>query len=484
MKNVVRTVFILMTVILITGCSGGGMEEWIHEDVDHEFTNQTFSKKELQDDLDSLIAQMYNRHPVLDKISNEAEISAKITNVKSSIEGNMTRQEYFNVIGTLNPEFKDGHSLVFPLLAEGTFVKNQGNYLFPFDVVVHDNSLYLNKTYSNESKEIILEKGSKITAINGVSGETILNRLAEYGHGETATLRMHMSSLLFPYWIKAIYNWDRDFNIAFEFNSQEMSVVVSNPESWKSEQDSQGENWIEIMPNQIAYLRLGTFDVDDNPSGYKEFIQNAFTEIQANNISKLVIDVRGNTGGQTQAGADVIKYLTNRKLNQASAAIEKLNENTNGLLGYKGEPGEIIKMDVTNDAIIEPVGESKRFKGEVILLIDEMTFSAGIVFATTIQDHKLAKLVGHPTGGHANQTGNITTFHLPNTKLLVLVPSRYITRVSGDTRMHNVQPDVIVQEDTDPNVDAALQAGLALLGESSTAAIDVNHKCYSELNLD
>ena len=460
-KKVLRNAFILVIIIIITGCNGGGMESWVHEDVDSEFTKQTFSKKALQEDSEYLITEMYNRHPVFDKITNEADISAKILSVKSNIRENMTRQEFFNVIGAINPEFKDGHSFVFPLLAEGTFSENQGKHLFPFGIIVRNNSLYINKTYTNKSNGIKLNKGSKVVSINGLPGETILEKLAKYGHGETATLRKHMSSVFFHYWLKAIYNWEGNFNIVVELNKKENTIVVSNTEAWESDQDNVGDNWIEVMPNQIAYLKLGSFDVDEDV-GYNQFIEDAFLKIQREKLSKLIIDVRGNTGGQTQAGAEVIKYLTSEKLNQASAAIEKLSENTNGILGYKGEPGEIIKMDVTNDAIIEPVDESNRFKGEVILLIDEMTFSAGIVFATTIQDHNLAKLVGQATGGHANQTGNITTFHLPNTKLLVLVPSRYITRVSGDTSMHSVQPDLIVHEGADPNVDRTLQISLGL----------------------
>ncbi len=34
-------------------------------------------------------------------------------------------------------------------------------------------------------------------------------------------------------------------------------------------------------------------------------------------------------------------------------------------------------------------------------------YTAAILFASTLQDHGLAPLVGRPTGGHANQTGNM-----------------------------------------------------------------------------
>ncbi|MTI20793.1 hypothetical protein E1176_07160 [Fulvivirga sp. RKSG066] len=455
----IRTISLLLLIWVITGC--GGIEEWIHDDVDEAFTDKTFSKKELAEDLEFLKTQMAERHPVFHELTDSDSIVAKFESINSNLKSDMSRQDFFKLIGKFNPYFKDGHSFIFPLLAEGYYHEENGQYLYPFGVYVNDQSIYINKTYKHKSNSITIEKGTRVVSINGVAGETILKELAEYGHGETATLRMHMSTLLFHYWLHAIYGWQGNFELVLEHNDQLTTITAFNPENWESKQNKLGDNWLDIMPNQIAYLRLGSFDVDEE-AGFEEFVENAFAQIQQQKISKLIIDVRGNTGGQTDAGAVVIKYLTNKELNQASTAIEKLNEDNNGLFGYKGEPGEIIEIDVTNDEIIEPVEESKRFKGEVIVLIDEMTYSAGVVFVTTIQDHKLAKLVGQPTGGHANQTGNLNPFYLPNTKLLVLAPSRYITRVSGETRKQTVQPDVIVNKGNDPEVDRTLEVSQGL----------------------
>ncbi|MEM7549432.1 MAG: S41 family peptidase [Bacteroidota bacterium] len=442
-------------MLVITGC-GGGMEAYIHDDVNEEFTTQIFTKKELVEDLEHLKTQMAARHPVYYELTDKGAITAKFASIESSIKAEMNRQDFFRLVGKLNPYFRDGHSLIFPLLAEGTYDEDKEQYLFPFGVFVNNQSLYINKTYQHKSNGRTIEKGTKAISINGVSGEAILKELAEYGHGETATLRMHMSTLLFHYWLHAIYGWQGEFQLVLEYGNNQESIVVSNPENWNKQLNKLGDNWLKVLPNQVAYLKLGTFDVDEE-SGYNEFIENAFAQIQEKNISKLIIDVRGNTGGQSDAGAEVIRYLTDEELNQGAAAIEKLSEDNNGLFGYKGKPGEVIEMDVLSSELIEPVEEAKRFRGEAMVLIDEMTYSAGILFATTIQDHKLAKLVGQPTGGHANQTGNLTPFYLPNTKLLVLAPSRYFTRASGDSRKHTVQPDVIVKKDTDASVDRTLR---------------------------
>lgn len=463
-KNMIRLTILLILMNLLVSCSdGGGLERWIHEDVNEDFTSRVFGKKALQEDLESLRNQMIAKHPVYHQITDKKAINAKYASLKSNIKEDMNRRDFFQLIGKLTPYFNDGHSIIFPLLAEGTYAKNDGQYLFPFDVLVNNESLYINKKYTHKSNPITIEKGTKVLSINGVPGGTILKELAQYGHGETANLRMHMSSLLFPYWLNAIYDWKEDFQLVLEFENKQKNITVSNPEDWNKENNGLGDNWLKVMPNQIAYLRLGTFDVGEE-AGYEDFVQNAFEEIQKKQLSKLIIDVRGNTGGQTAAGTEIIQYLTDKELNQASSVIEKLTEDSNGFLGYKGDPGEIIEIDVTDSNLVEPVQDNKRFKGEVIVLIDEMSYSATIVFATTIQDHNLAKLVGQPTGGNANQTGNLAPFYLPNTKLLILAPGRYITRVSGDTRKQSVQPDVLVTKNENPAIDETLQVSLKLFG--------------------
>lgn len=457
-KNTLRATVLVMSTIVLTGCSGG-IESWIHDDVDQEFINQTFSEQALKKDLDYLYQQMQAINPVFDKKTDKKKIQSQLESLHDQIKDKMNRQDFFRLIGKINPYFQDGHSFIFPLLAEGTYAQEEGQQLFRFGVSVNDQSLYFNKTYKHQTDGKIIKKGTKILSINGKSVTSLLKELSEYGHGETANLRMHMSTLLFRYWLCAVYDWKGEFELLIEWEGEQTLITITNPDDWKSEEDTQGDYWLDVLPNQIAYLKIGTFDVDED-SDYYDFIEESFAEINKKNLTQLIIDVRGNTGGQSDAGAEIIQYLTDKSINQASSAIEKLNEDNNGFFGYKGKPGEIVELDVIDDELIEPVDVSKRYQGETIVLIDEMTYSAGIVFATTIQDHKLATLIGQPTGGHANQTGNMTPFYLPNTKLLVLVPSLYITRPSGDQSNSSVQPDVIVNKGQDLSIDKTLEVSL------------------------
>ncbi|MDP3908247.1 MAG: S41 family peptidase [Novosphingobium sp.] len=147
---------------------------------------------------------------------------------------------------------------------------------------------------------------------------------------------------------------------------------------------------------------------------------------------------------------------------QVAQARERLNADNNGLLGYRGQPGKMVAFDLT-DKVIEPADPQKHFSGPVAVLIDELTYSAGILFATTLQDHGLAVLAGRPTGGFANQTGNMMPSRLPNTGFTAYIATREFVRPSGDLRVGPVIPDLPLGAESGPaDLLALMQRAAAL----------------------
>ena len=356
----------------------------------------------------------------------------------------MTRKEAFSIFAQLTPYFNDGHSILFPALAETTFIEKQGLQTFPFGVNVRDGKIFLLRSYSREEGNRSVPKGAQITSINGHTAKHILATLTPLSHGETPQLRESMLSLLFYYWIYAVFDVKGDITLEYINNEVEETIVLANNDKWQRDKNQPRDYELQILNNDIGYLRIASFDVDGDEDNYAMFVEDSFAELAQKGVKKLIIDVRGNTGGQSDAGAEVIQYIIDKPVSQASVAIEKLNTDNNGWFGYKGKPGETIELNVKDDGIIQPIDANKRFNGDVIVLMDRMTYSAGILFVTTIQDNNLGRLAGEETGGFANQTGNLTPFHLPNTKLLMLAPARYIVRPSGDKRKQPVVPDYVL----------------------------------------
>ena len=68
------------------------------------------------------------------------------------------------------------------------------------------------------------------------------------------------------------------------------------------------ELWqFEIRQDSIAYLQLSTFVTWQMKMDWKDFLNQAFEEINRKKIPYLVIDIRGNEGGSDEVGLEWAK---------------------------------------------------------------------------------------------------------------------------------------------------------------------------------
>ncbi|MGV9008695.1 S41 family peptidase [Brevundimonas sp.] len=291
-----------------------------------------------------------------------------------------------------------------------------------------------------------LVKGTPVQAINGTPAQALIAQLEQFSHGETALLRTHMLSVMLPAWLSAAMGWQGAFEIEVGPSDSTTTVRWTPEEAWLPKDSAPRDLPLLSWPKaHLALLKIPTFDVDEDPLTFGRAIEEAFATIHTRHATGLVIDVRGNTGGQSDAGAAVIRQFLTRPVVQVSRARERLNEDNNEQ-GSLGQPGQMREFDLGEEGI-EPVVPEKRFGGPVVVLIDELTYSAGILFATTMQDHRLAILAGRPTGGFANQTGNMMPSRLPNTGFTGFIATREFVRPNGDLRQQPVTPDIQLEDE-------------------------------------
>jgi C-terminal processing protease CtpA/Prc len=205
-----------------------------------------------------------------------------------------------------------------------------------------------------------------------------------------------------------------------------------------------------------------------------------FAEMQMRGAQKLIVDLRGNEGGN-DCGDPILARLINAPLKRADYARrvryqrvpERLNAyldtwddsfrdwgnnataRTDGFFDLQGE---------TEDAGIQPKGP--RFTGKVIVLIDAENSSATFQFAQTVQQNGLGTLVGQATGGNLRgiNGGSFFFLRLPASGLEVDVPlvasfpktTQPDSGVTPDTFVALTSQDIGRGED--PVLSAALQA--------------------------
>ncbi len=80
---------------------------------------------------------------------------------------------------------------------------------------------------------------------------------------------------------------------------------------------------------------------------------------------------------------------------------------------------------------------------KLFVIIGRSTISSGLLNAISLRQQTKATFVGEPTGGKPNHYGQVSSFRLPNSRLLIQYSTRFFTTVTGDPP--SLFPDINVQ---------------------------------------
>ncbi|TXH68174.1 MAG: peptidase S41 [Lysobacteraceae bacterium] len=236
----------------------------------------------------------------------------------------------------------------------------------------------------------------------------------------------------------------------------------------------------------VAVLRMPDWTAYQHPDwNWQAYLDRAFAEIVRDGVGDLVIDLRGNEGG-SGIGEDLIAHLIDAPMPMAAPSRKvryrrvadtlrpALSTWDDGFYDW-GEAavdlGEgwyrLGGEDATaREATIAP--RAPRYRGRVWVLIGPDNSSATFEFAQTVQLHRLATLVGEPTGGNRRgiNGGAFFFMKLPGSGIELDVP--LIAQFPA-----TAQPDAGVLPDIDaPETAKTIAAGRDVALEAVLARID------------
>ncbi|MDR7855051.1 S41 family peptidase [Tissierella sp.] len=171
-----------------------------------------------------------------------------------------------------------------------------------------------------------------------------------------------------------------------------------------------------LVENELAYMKLKAmshYHVEEDYPKIKSFLE------EVKDFDKLIIDIRGNSGGFDDYWMNIVKLLINdvhsaeyysffkntaRTIHDpfkvpGIASVRDLDEKI--LEQFPPEVKADFKYYKANSIEIIPE-ESVGFKGKVYLLVDEEVSSAAEKFAAFAKDTGFATLIGETTGGGMN----------------------------------------------------------------------------------
>lgn len=222
-----------------------------------------------------------------------------------------------------------------------------------------------------------------------------------------------------------------------------------------------------IQQEWLAGLDLTLNDVPDMELVCWEF----FSQLKARAVQKVVIDIRGNTGGNSSVGSTLLKYLT-RKPIKTYRGDTKISEETSKWFPNR-EIGEVVRgtagvreFPYESRLTDEQANNVPVFEGQVHALVDSGVYSSAEWLAAELAANDLATLIGEPTGGGGSRPGEQLSFELPNTGLTLWVscklwipPGGTLIEQRGVYPHHWVKPTI---EDIRDGRDRAMEFALAL----------------------
>ena len=411
--------------------------------------------------------------------------------VKNSITGPMTYLEIsrlfrpFVVLAGFAHCWSD-----FPSEAYQQFHENGGR-LIPFEISFWGGKVLLSANWSDNEQ---IEAGDEILAINGTDIRQLLEKIYAYKQGESEYVKrtfLETRSLKGNWWY--VFGDFPSGTVSIKKpGGQQINTEVEGLTLAQLRERTQAGGSPSFMKSgrtfefigDVAYLRPGTFlnaeshDISTqeafNNDEFLDFIDSAFIEIARKKPQHLILDLRGNYGGDNSFSDPMIAYFADKPFRIASKFSVRTSQVTKSFWKDVDIP-ELAEMkqqimtledgsrfDIELDAT-QPRTDDLAFKGEVITLIDRFSFSNATAVAAIVQDYGFGVLVGEETSDTPSSCGAIHTFKLPNTRMGVVFPKACMVRPSGDARLRGVTPDHKVSDDPFTQEDEILDAALQLI---------------------
>lgn len=447
-----KTYLLLSTLCLVITASA----QSVKPDPDKKFAQQ-----QLKEDLAFVKQQLFNAHANAFNQLSKPQYEQVFDAIGNRLKDSMTATDFYKTIKEATAWLNDEHSAITIDPALQTEAYRTGDIFLPVTLTRKGNNFYIGELLTTNTG---LQKGQRIIKVNGVPTERVIPQCSIQASGFPEQ-RNQKALDQFGY-LYAISEAKTYHNFELETDKhQKIKVPGTTLKTWqdhvnKKVQMSNGSDPITYTRyGNNGYILVPAFNArtDKDMDSLRQVFDGMFTQMKADGVKNLFIDVSKNGGGNSAVGDLLISYFYGKPYLDYQCNFRRSDEYLNlikqwGMKDnfYESQPvGKLIHFDPSKTT--PPKQAPGLFGGKVYVVVGSGTFSSAIMFATIVKDNHIATLVGQiPPDGHPNHFGEMYGTRLPNTKLNLRFGVKEWIRPTGERKDNVLRPDVVVDVDRSP----------------------------------
>jgi hypothetical protein len=444
--------------------------------------NKKYSRQELQADYSLLRNILEKKHPALYWYTPKDSMNFYFDSLYNAIADSMTELQFgWQVLAPLTHNIRCGHTSFNMSKHWNKYISDKITPSFPLFLKVMGDTMVV--TGNLNRKDSIIKKGTLINSINGIRNHELIQQLFQYlpldGYADNVNYIRISSN--FPYYHRNIFGIYKNYRVGYtdstgaekttllpmfnpvidsSFKRKKHLLEPRPPRRLLNKERRESYRFLSIDSSiNTAIITLNTFS---NGGGrrLRSFIKQSFKTIRQQQVKSLVVDLRGNGGGDVNMSALLTKYLRNKPFKIADTSYAKAKSfgpytkyisqgwlsNIGLLFVTKKKKDGYFHFGYWERHWYHPK-KNNHFDGKIYVLINGPSFSATTIFCNAVKGQKNITLAGEETGGgwYGNSGLLIPDITLPNTKLRVRLPFFKIVQFNHITKTgRGVSPDLFI----------------------------------------
>jgi hypothetical protein len=368
------------------------------------------SPAQMEEDLFQMSEEFEVNHAGLLRYASREEIDEAFSDAMFESSRERTTLDFYRTIARLVSKIRCGHTSARPSQAIQTYAEAQRG-LLPVEVHLTGDRLFVKRSLDHT-----LPEGAEVVSIDGRTIAEIRKTVFAHANGdgfiETGKER-GLERQFARYYALYVQEADDDgpFEVALAGVDEPVSVSGMSSAIFRAASTVRPPRPVVELElradDDLAVLRISTFG-DPSGGSYPNDVRRAFERVREAGVGNLILDLRGNGGGNDNYGALLVSYFSPEPFGYFDhIEVTELYEGPGGIVERDGMR---VVTEHQGTQIQQP--SEPGFRGEAFLFTDGRTFSTAADVATVLHHNALATLVGEETGGgYDGNTSGITESH-------------------------------------------------------------------------